>query len=81
MSEHKLQTRLIAAMAGAAVALGVGGAMYAKGHERRDGDAGQETEAAKTQNAQSTTLNDQTDLNVTIYNSNIALVRDVRQLT
>ncbi|GAC1662955.1 MAG: DUF4139 domain-containing protein [Candidatus Acidiferrum sp.] len=28
-----------------------------------------------------TTLNDQTDLNVTVYNSNIALVRDVRQLT
>jgi hypothetical protein len=30
---------------------------------------------------QSTTLNDQTDLNVTVYNSNIALIRDVRQLT
>src|SRR5438270_64500 len=30
---------------------------------------------------QSTTLNDQADLNVTVYNSNIALIRDVRQLT
>src|SRR5215469_10192043 len=29
---------------------------------------------------QSTTLNDQTDLAVTVYNSNIALVRDVRDL-
>jgi hypothetical protein len=29
---------------------------------------------------QSTTLNDQSDLAVTVYNSNIALVRDVRQL-
>jgi hypothetical protein len=73
-----------------------GAAMYDAGHgghaareteaggtlnERRNGDAGQETEAARTQNAQSTTLGDQTDLNVTIYNSNIALVRDVRQLT
>src|SRR5690242_20626987 len=29
---------------------------------------------------QSTSLNDQTDLNVTVYNSNIALVRDVRNL-
>ncbi|HYA63395.1 MAG TPA: hypothetical protein VED66_09325, partial [Candidatus Sulfotelmatobacter sp.] len=29
---------------------------------------------------QTTTLNDQTDLAVTVYNSNIALVRDVRQL-
>src|SRR6266850_6344469 len=30
---------------------------------------------------QSTSLNDQTDLAITVYNSNIALVRDVRQLT
>ncbi|MGA2812709.1 MAG: DUF4139 domain-containing protein [Candidatus Acidiferrum sp.] len=29
----------------------------------------------------STSLNDQTELSVTVYNSNIALVRDVRQLT
>src|SRR4051812_37204382 len=28
-----------------------------------------------------TTLNDQTDLTVTVYNSSLALVRDVRQLT
>ena len=30
---------------------------------------------------QSTTLSDQTDLNVTVYNSNIALIREVRYLT
>jgi hypothetical protein len=30
---------------------------------------------------QATTLGDQTDLNVTVYNSNIALIRDVRRLT
>ena len=30
---------------------------------------------------QATTLTDQTDLNVTVYNSNIALIRDVRNLT
>ena len=30
---------------------------------------------------QSTTLQDQRDLNVTVYNSNIALIRDVRNLT
>ena len=36
------------------------------------------TEAA--QNA-TTTLTDQSDLNVTVYNSNIALVRDVRDVT
>src|SRR5207245_9432677 len=28
----------------------------------------------------STSLNDQTDLNVTVYNSNIALIRDLRNL-
>ncbi len=43
--------------------------------------AAQEKDAARsTASDQSTSLNDQTDLNVTVYNSNIALVRDVRQL-
>ena len=42
----------------------------------------QEKEATRsTSPDQATTLNDQTDLNVTVYNSNIALIRDVRQLT
>lgn len=42
----------------------------------------QEKDSARTAATdQSTSLSDQTDLNVTIYNSNIALVRDVRQLT
>jgi hypothetical protein len=42
--------------------------------------AAQEKESARATGDQSTSLNDQTDLNVTVYNSNIALVRDVRQL-
>src|ERR1700686_1143013 len=43
--------------------------------------ASQEKEAARpTAGDQSTSLNDQTDLNVTGYNSNIALIRDVRNL-
>jgi hypothetical protein len=41
----------------------------------------QEKEAGRAGPDQSTSLNDQTDLNVTVYNSNIALVRDVRNLT
>lgn len=42
----------------------------------------QEKEAPRsTAPDQSTSLNDQTDLNVTVYNSNIALIRDVRNLT
>jgi hypothetical protein len=41
----------------------------------------QEKEAPRAStNDQSTSLTDQTDLAVTVYNSNIALVRDVRQL-
>ncbi|HXJ07054.1 MAG TPA: DUF4139 domain-containing protein [Candidatus Acidoferrum sp.] len=44
--------------------------------------AGQEKEAPRsTAPDQSTSLSDQTDLNVTVYNSNIALIRDVRNLT
>jgi hypothetical protein len=44
--------------------------------------AAQEKEAPRaTAGDQSTSLNDQTDLNVTVYNSNIALIRDVRNLT
>src|SRR5712692_6974787 len=43
--------------------------------------ATQEKDAARsTVGDQSTSLNDQTDLNVTVYNSNIALIRDVRNL-
>jgi hypothetical protein len=44
--------------------------------------AAQEKESARVvATDQSTSLNDQTDLNVTVYNSNIALIRDVRNLT
>jgi len=44
--------------------------------------ASQEKESARAASQdQATSLNDQTDLAVTVYNSNIALVRDVRNLT
>jgi len=43
--------------------------------------ASQEKEAARADAGDhSTSLNDQTDLNVTVYNSNIALIRDVRNV-
>src|SRR5438105_6309782 len=43
--------------------------------------ASQEKEAPRAiVGDQTTSLNDQTDLNVTVYNSNIALIRDVRNL-
>jgi hypothetical protein len=47
---------------------------------RRHPQFPQESEAA-TSAKQATNLHDQTDLNVTVYNSNIALIRDVRNLT
>src|SRR5438876_1215698 len=43
--------------------------------------ASQEKDSPRASTDQSTSLNVQTDLNVTLYNPNIALVRDVRQLT
>jgi hypothetical protein len=43
--------------------------------------AAQDKESARANAGdQSTSLSDQTDLNVTVYNSNIALIRDVRNL-
>jgi hypothetical protein len=40
-----------------------------------------ETSAQKTKSMPETTMNDQTDLAITVYNSNIALVRDTRELS
>ena len=77
---RKIQTRLVAAALTIFAGSSICGAIYAAGHGRKNYVA-QETETAREKNAASTTLNDQTDLNVTVYNSNIALVRDVRQLT
>jgi hypothetical protein len=77
---RKFQGKVVATVMTVLVGSGVGTGIYAKGH-RGNGGAEQETEANREKNAQSTTLGDQTDLNVTVYNSNIALVRDVRQLT
>jgi hypothetical protein len=61
-----------------AASLGAG-ALYSATHSRHA--ATQEKEARPASPDQATSLNDQTDLAVTVYNSNIALVRDVRQLT
>src|SRR5580704_16974199 len=53
---------------------------YQAGKKSGTGGA-QEKEAVHAAGTdQSTTLSDQTELAVTVYNSNIALVRDVRQL-
>lgn len=55
--------------------------LFAAAHSRRPAGAQEKDSAhANAASDQSTSLNDQTDLAVTVYNSNIALVRDVRQL-
>ncbi|PYT93630.1 MAG: DUF4139 domain-containing protein [Acidobacteria bacterium] len=63
----------------AAVALVAGTAIFYPVVRGNKVYAAQEKEAGHAAD-QSTSLNDQTDLNVTVYNSNIALVRDVRNL-
>ena len=64
----------------ALIALAGMAAMVPAYHAGRKNEA-QEKEPGRSAAAdQTTTLNDQTDLAVTVYNSNIALIRDVRDL-
>src|SRR5713101_9418524 len=60
------------------------GVLYSATRSHRDAPQEKEAHSASSDQAsrdQATSLNDQTDLAITVYNSNIALVRDVRQLT
>ena len=66
------------AAAAAAIAMAGAAAFVPAYHADRKSDI-QEKEASRAAD-QSTTLNDQTELAVTVYNSNIALIRDVREL-
>ena len=65
----------------AAIALLGAAALVPSYHARRTADT-QEKEKAAAASApdQSTSQSDQTDLSVAVYNSNIALIRDVRQV-
>src|SRR5262250_1251626 len=73
------RARLFCAIGAAAVLTASAAIVYPAARGNRV-YAAQEKEAARAAD-QSTSLNDQTDLNVTVYNSNIALVRDVRNLS
>jgi hypothetical protein len=79
----KIATRLRWFSAAALTLLFATGALYSATRKHREypqeKDAPRESRGSAPD--QSTSLSDQTDLNVTVYNSNIALVRDVRQLT
>src|SRR5438067_9020608 len=70
--------RWLAAIAAAAALTATAVIAYPAARNHRV-SAPQEKEASHASD-QSTSLNDQTDLNVTVYNSNIALIRDVRNL-
>jgi hypothetical protein len=63
----------------AAIAL-TGSAAFVPSYQAGKKAEPQEKDEVHAGTDQSTTLNDQTELAVTVYNSNIALVRDVRQL-
>src|SRR5712692_3754425 len=56
------------------------GVLYSATRSRHAGAQEKDAARATANGDQSTSLHDQTDLAVTVYNSNIALVRDVRQL-
>src|SRR6266851_5451549 len=76
---QKFRARLpwfAAASLGALLSAGV---LYSATRSHRPGT--QDKEARPSSPDQASNLNDQTDLAITVYNSNIALVRDVRQLT
>ncbi|HYL46738.1 MAG TPA: DUF4139 domain-containing protein [Candidatus Limnocylindrales bacterium] len=61
----------------AILVMAIGALVLAASPARAQSAAGKEEEAA---NVHSTTEKDQVDLSLTVYNSNIALVRDVRQI-
>jgi hypothetical protein len=76
---NQSRTRLLGAVCVTAVLAASAALVYPATRASRP-HTSQEKEAGRSVPDQSTSLNDQTDLNVTVYNSNIALVRDVRNL-
>src|SRR5467141_4630796 len=80
LSGKMLRKRLVWSLCSAAV-FAIGATLLYPATRNKSAYPAQEKEAARAAGDQSTSLNDQTDLNVTVYNSNIALIRDVRQLS
>ncbi len=83
--KSKVQRRLPWILSGTAALLAAAAFFYPACRRQQvfaaQDKAVQEKEAPRANGPdQSTSLGDQTDLNVTVYNSNIALVRDVRNL-
>src|SRR6266849_5417363 len=80
LSGKMLRKRLVWGLSSAAI-FAAGATLLYPAARNKSAYPSQEKEAARATGDQSTSLNDQTDLNVTVYNSNIALIRDVRQLS
>jgi hypothetical protein len=68
------------AIVSVAVALAGAAALVPSNYAGKTPDGQEKNAPAAVSADQSTSLSDQTDLAVTVYNSNIALIRDVRQL-
>src|SRR6266705_1981048 len=75
-----LKTRSIWIVSAVAVFTGSATLLYPATHAHKSLGTQEKESGRAGAGDQSTSLNDQTELNVTVYNSNIALVRDVRQL-
>ncbi len=76
LSGKMLGKRLVWGLSSAAI-FAAGATLLYPATRNKSARPRQEKEAARAVGDQSTSLNDQTDLNVTVYNSNIALIRDV----
>src|ERR1700682_3111415 len=79
LSGKLVKKRLVWGLSSAAI-FGAGATLLYPAARNKSAYPRQEKEASRAAGDQPTSLNDQTDLAVTVYNSNIALVRDVRQL-
>src|SRR6266550_4116280 len=73
--------RTVWSLGAAAALLALAAVMHATPGGKHEANMQEKEAPRETAGGPSTTLNDQTDLSVTVYNSNIALVRDVRNLS
>ena len=76
-----VMTRPIWSLAAATILLVGSAVLYATPRGKQAANTQEKEAVRESGQGAATTLNDQTDLSVTVYNSNIALVRDVRNLT
>src|SRR6202030_2532867 len=81
ISSQKFRRRAAWSAAASLGALFAASALHSATRSHRSDEQDQDKQARASASDQATSLNDQTDLAITVYNSNIALVRDVRQLT